>query len=387
MKTKPIYAKDWLQIHPYTAIQPSDTYFIELSNRLFKACALPELPEAFRKKLALYASAYLEDQLSGLRLWQAFTAEHQRLYGFRLPFYPIDAAYYPDEVNEADLRFLIWNAWQKSGLVPHYLSPYATQVSELASAFYALLDKAYEEAPENEILTGYFDAFKDEKDAEHKLAWLFGHTYLTEPSMYPYIARVTSSDRFIMPTGPLALFLYEWIDRLSGKPCWKKIKGLYLEEPELPQQLIETNQTIYRNFTEGTGGKCIVYLNGYEELKSFLVNVLKWQDDESHTLPQMKAHRNFILMSNPKKGILLAKDICEYIADKENPMYNREEAQANAFRLLTEETLCPPDLLTYCIENSLLPDASIPEEADNAFVQKNMDFIARHALLYYYRGD
>ena len=84
MKTKPIYAKDWLQIHPYTAIQPSDTYFIELSNRLFKACALPELPEAFRKKLALYASAYLEDQLSGLGLWQAFTAEHQRLYGFRL---------------------------------------------------------------------------------------------------------------------------------------------------------------------------------------------------------------------------------------------------------------------------------------------------------------
>ena len=68
MKTKPIYAKDWLQIHPYTAIQPSDTYFIELSNRLFKTCALPELPEAFRKKLALYASAYLEDQLSGLGL-------------------------------------------------------------------------------------------------------------------------------------------------------------------------------------------------------------------------------------------------------------------------------------------------------------------------------
>ena len=92
-------------------------------------------------------------------------------------------------------------------------------------------------------------------------------------------------------------------------------------------------------------------------------------------------------MSNPKKGILLAKDICEYIADKENPMYDREKAQANAFRLLTEETLCPPDLLTYCIENSLLPDASISEEADNAFVQKNMDFIARHALLYYYRGD
>ena len=131
----------------------------------------------------------------------------------------------------------------------------------------------------------------------------------------------------------------------------------------------------------------MVYLNGYGELKDFLVRTLKWQDDESHTLPQMKAHRNFILMSNPKKGILLAKDICEYIADEGNPMYNREKAQANAFRLLTEETLCPPDLLIYCIEKGLLPDASIPGETEHALTRADMDFIARHALLYYYRGD
>lgn len=387
MKVKTIYAKDWLQMHPYTAVQPSDAYFIELSNRLFGACTLRGLPESFRKKVALYAAAYLEDKISGLGLWQSFSAEHQKLYGSPLPFYPVASGYYPDEVNEADLRFLIWNAWQKSGLVSHYLSPYAPQVSELASAFYTLLDKAYEETPENDFLNGYFDTFENETDAERKLDWLFGHTYLTEPSMYPYLAHVTPSDRFIMPTGPLALFLYEWMDLLSGKSCWKQIRGLYLEEPEIPSHILETNRNIYQNFVQGTGGKQLVYLDGYEELRNFLVRTLKWQDDESHTLPQMKAHRNFILMSNPKKGVLLAKDICEYIADRDNPMYNREKAQVNAFRLLTEETLCPPDLLTYCIENGLLPDASIPEETEHAFVQANMDFIARHALLYYYRGD
>lgn len=387
MKTKSIYANDWLQIHPYTSVRPSDAYFIGLANRLFAACTLHELPEAFRKKLALYASAYLEDLVSGLGLWQSFLSEHQALYGTSLPFYPTLSGYYPDEVNEADLRFLIWNAWQKSGLAPHYLYPHAPRIAEQASAFYTILDKAYEDAPENETLTRYFETFGNEAEADRKLTWLFGHTYLTEPSMYPYTTRITPTDRFIMPTGPLALFLHEWIDLLSDNADWRKIKGLYTEAPVLTPHMKENNQKIYRNFTEGTGGKTIVYLNGYEMLKRFLTHILQWPDDESHTLPQMKAHRNFILMTNPEKGILLAKDICEYIADEGNPMYDHMKAQDNAFRLLTEEGLCPPDLLTHCIRNGLLPDARIPATTDNTWIQENMDFIARHSLLYYYRGD
>lgn len=387
MKTKSIFANDWLQIHPYTSVRPSDAYFIGLANRLFEACTLQELPEAFRKKLALYASAYLEDQVSGLGLWQSFLSGHRSLYGTPLPFYPTLSGYYPDEVNEADLCFLIWNAWQKSGLAPHYLYPHAPRIAEQASAFYAILDQAYEDAPENETLTRYFETFGNEAEADRKLTWLFGHTYLTEPSMYPYAAHITPSDRFIMPTGPLALFLHEWIDLLSDNASWRKIKGLYTEIPVPTPHMKENNQRIYRNFTEGTDGKNIVYLNGYETLKRFLTHILQWPDDESHTLPQMKAHRNFILMTNPEKGILLAKDICEYIADKENPMYDHGKAQDNAFRLLTEEGLCPPDLLTHCIRNGLLPDAHIPATTDNAWIQENMDFIARHSLLYYYRGD
>ena len=190
-----------------------------------------------------------------------------------------------------------------------------------------------------------------------------------------------------MPTGPLALFLHEWISILSDNTDWKAIKGLFTEEPVLPPHIAAANEKIYRDFTEGTDGTSIVYLNGYGELRRFLVDTLHWQDDDNHTLPQMKAHRNFILMTNPAKGILLAKDICEYIADKNNPMYDHSLAQANAFRLLTEESLCPPDLLTYCIRNGLLPDASLPEGKNTDLVQKNLDFIARHALLYYYRGD
>lgn len=207
--------------------------------------------------------------------------------------------------------------------------------------------------------------------------------------MLPYIERVAPDDRFIIPTGPLALFLHEWIGLLAGKQaaCWKSFPRLYQEEKEMPETVLQKNAEIYRLFTLWTGGRKIIYLNGYASLKRFLVEILQWPDDENHTLPQMKSCRNFVLMVDEQKGLLLAKDVCEYIADTENPYYNQEEASQNAFRMLTEEMLCPPDLLHYCIEKNLLPDAELPEVGEKMLVKLNADFIARHSLLYYYRGD
>lgn len=92
-------------------------------------------------------------------------------------------------------------------------------------------------------------------------------------------------------------------------------------------------------------------------------------------------------MSHPEKGILLAKDLSACIADPLNPMYKPETAAREAFRLLTVPTLCPPDLLAYVLEHGYLPDAQFPSVGRREMVQKNADFIARHALLYYYRGD
>ena len=205
--------------------------------------------------------------------------------------------------------------------------------------------------------------------------------------MFPYIEQISPNDRFIVPVGPLAQFLQEWISLLASPEAWKNIKGLFTPAPDVPEEILNKNRETYQNFISGTGGKKITYLNGYGELRRFLVEILKWQDDDNHTLPQMKEYKNFILMTEPEKGVLLAKDICEYIADKENPLYNQEKAQKNAFRLLTEEMLCPPDLLLHCIHHQLIPDAQLPEGTEKKLVQQNADFIARHSLLYYYRGD
>ena len=115
--------------------------------------------------------------------------------------------------------------------------------------------EAYEEAPENPLLEGYFDSFADEKEAGRKLAWLFGHSYLTEPSMQPYIANVTPSDRFIVPVGPLALFLSEWIELLAGEntQVWKSVKGLFQPEVAVPAKVRGKNAATYQLFVDAAG--------------------------------------------------------------------------------------------------------------------------------------
>lgn len=387
MTSNKIFPKEWMEIHPYTNTTPTDMYFTTLANELYRQEFPPELPDIYRRKMCLYASAYLEDTISGLGLWASFIGEHERLYGKLLPFWPAEENYVRDEVNETDLRFIIWNTWEKATYPHPYINPNDERIIKLAASFYDTLSKAYETAPENERLNGYFTKFNSEKEAEHKLTWLFAHTYLTEPAVAPYIKDMAPHHRFIIPTGPLALFLHEWIGILSDETSWKTVKDLFPVPETLLEDMKKTHAEIYQKFTEGTGGKRIVYLDGYESLHRFLADILKWPDDEDHMLPQLKKHKDFILMVHPEKGILLAKDICTYIADKNNPLYDKEEAQKHAFRLLTEKMLCPPDLLTYCITNRLLPDAMLPGGKEQMRVSQNADFIARHALLSFYRGD
>lgn len=145
--------------------------------------------------------------------------------------------------------------------------------------------------------------FKGKENANHKLRWLFGHTYLTEPSVQEYIAQVTETDKFIIPCGPLALFLHEWIDLLTNgeTECWEEIEGLYPAIPEISDEMKERNHHTYQLFTQGTNGARIVYLEGYKELHRFLTQVLQWPDDSNHTLPQMKEHKDFIMMVNSEK--------------------------------------------------------------------------------------
>ena len=385
MKKNVLYMNDWHAIHPYKNQQPSDSFFIQLANDLYHNISIQPITERTRRKMSLYAAAYLEDLVSDLGLWNAFIEKNQELFQTPLPFYTTDANYIKGEVNEEDIRFILWNTCQKEPHRKGYVSPMDKEISVTAKSFYTILEQAYEVAPENVSLQRYFKSYKEEEEANHKLNWLFRHTYLTEPSVQIY--DIKGEDIFTIPCGPIALYLYEWMQALHAGGEWNLVDSLFPMQLTENADMLKRNEQNYQLFTEGNHGECIVYLQGYEALHRFLTQVLKWPDDENHTLPQMKPFRNFILLINREKGMLLAHDICEYIHDPLNPYYDKEKAQANAFALLTQEGLCPADLLLYLIENNYLDDAQIPGIGQAELVHQNADFIARHSLLFYYRGD
>ena len=282
-------------------------------------------------------------------------------------------------------RFILWNTWQKEPHREGFINPMDPTLETSAKAFYCILNKAYETIPENESLNSYFKSYQDEVNAVEKLIWLFRSTYLTEPSMQ--IFDIQDADIYTIPCGPTALFLYEWMQLLHAGGEWNLIDSLFPMQLKDSPEMIEKNRKNYQLFTEGNQGERIAYLDGYDALRRFLTQVLQWPDDENHTLPQMKQFKNFVLLINQEKGMLLAHDICEYIHDPLNPYYNKERAQQNAFAILTQEGLCPADLLLYIMEHDYLDDAQIPGVGQAELVKRNADFIARHSLLYYYRGD
>ena len=179
MQTIKLYIKDWLAIHPYIQQQATDRYFVDLANRLYSTCTIREIPESIKKKLCLYTAAYFEDVISGLGLWQAFIKKHLELYDTSLPFYTIRPDYIKDEINEEDIRFIIWNTLEKAPYKHLYINPMDRNIEETAHLFFRILDEEYETAPANATLQEFFMDFKGKEDANHKLRWLFGHTYLT----------------------------------------------------------------------------------------------------------------------------------------------------------------------------------------------------------------
>ncbi|MCE2616701.1 MAG: DUF3843 family protein [Phocaeicola sp.] len=384
-----IFMNDWLEIHPYNRQQDSDIYFVELANDLYNTYYFTNVPPFYHKKLCLNVAAYFEDVISKFGLWAAFIKKHKELYGKPLPFFRISNDYLEDEINEEDIRFIIWNTIIKIPGNQGYVNPLASEIKEMAKAYYQVLREEYESAPANDVLTNYLNDFSDRNEANYKLFWLFARTYLNQPSVQEFSGRVTVQDKFVIPCGPLALYLKEWMELLvPDYLCqWKTVDGLFFETPQISDDIKNRSKETYENFIEGTNGNTIKYFVSYDELKQFFVEVLKWPNNDDHTMPQLKSSRNFIMMTHPEKGVLLAKDLNEYIKDPLNAQYDEQKAKKNAFKLLITPMLCPPDLLRYILSNHFLPDAELPVNGEKEMVQNNADFIARHTLLYYYRGD
>jgi hypothetical protein len=182
-----------------------------------------------------------------------------------------------------------------------------------------------------------------------------------------------------LPTGPLALFLREWV--------WLLVSGELPKPKRKKSDENEAQHSYYEPFIKANNGKRIAFFNDYKSLNEFLHKAFNWDPNEEN-IPGLKDCHDFTLLVNEKKGMLLARDIARCLAHPDNPCYDKEYAINNAFRLITERGAAPIDLVQYALANNLLPDLRwTGVEGSEILTHDNADFIARCYLLQFYRAD
>ena len=380
----------------------TDGYYFNLCNRLIEIARekslFPSYPEKVMERAALCLIGYYQDVISDAGIWRSFINENRRLFGRPLPFYEAGDDYMDYELNRIDVRFMVWYALSMNYENRRVCYPLDKELLQGAEEWFRELERVYDESP---IPQDYRMArelmMHDEEDRQTIFrlgTWLFLHCYLMTPAYALTLAEISSgydlsTDQGVIemqkrleismgqdPTGPLALYLFEWLYLIVENR----------QAPEPKQKEPEAIHKYYTAFTKATGGKEMAFFSGYDEMNSFFISALGWAQGEQH-LPQMKGHSDFILMVNPEKGLLLARDIARCVASPDNPLYDPEYAALHAMDLLTERGCCPPDLLEAIGRNGWLPDAHFPDSDDKALVADNFFFIARCYLQGYYRGD
>ena len=193
-----IYSGDWKPFHPYAGSAPTDFYYITLANKVLAAIRPVEeslaeddyrkIDIVEQKELACILTAYFEDVISQVGIFQAFTRVHRRRYGKFLPFYTLGNDYTPGEINIEDVQFLIWHYHMQLNNLDEPYSPGLDTFAIMAADVMELFEAEYETAPENEKLLHYFQL--DEKEQTNLYAlhsrflWLCTQSYLFSDNNY-----------------------------------------------------------------------------------------------------------------------------------------------------------------------------------------------------------
>ncbi len=279
MKKERIYQNNWLKFHPYPKASSTDVYHVQLANKVFDVFKTTQfglnLPVEEIKDMACAITAYFEDVISGIGMFKAFTRKHRELYGIPLPFFAIDEDdYYEDEINEADIRFLLWHYLQQThGKLNHsILNPDNQGILLVALKIFLILENEYETAPENEQFKHYYSPeyrYNEYFDLRYAMHWLQGNSYLffhqsrelteiangiknnaTDEDAVPEIYNIRDTYVHNNPSPLLAMYPNEWLSEIltPAHPDYELIRsigrkktGIYLFTGE------EGNNFCFRN--------------------------------------------------------------------------------------------------------------------------------------------
>ncbi len=185
-----IFIKDWLKLKPYESQVSTDLYYLKISNEVKKAFLgnkgfglFTEIRnEEMLNLVCCFLTSYFEDVISKSGIWETFISLHSKMYGKKLPFYPV-SDYAEGEINQQDVSFLIWylmNTFQEK----IFILPNLESIEEASLSVMEIFDREFEYALENDELKSYyrFDYSDiDYYDARNLIDTILFKTYLFYP--------------------------------------------------------------------------------------------------------------------------------------------------------------------------------------------------------------
>ncbi len=327
-----IKMKEWLGANERSRVLPTDKWYLDFANKLLplvKQSAMFENDDdRSQKDAANSISLYFQDAIAQSGGWKTFSDMYFELYGKYLPFYTLTDEYVADEVNQEDIAFVLWTLKSHPAIWDldyDLFSPYDEDLLELSRAAYEMVDASFEEAPICE-----------------------------EPSSFLW---VMGPDLLEMPLVPI---------------------------PEItPETPLKKDSELALAYSKGHP---LLYFATYQELKTFFVEVLKWEDKPSSLLPDLQYEKEFVVYANAK-GLLIAHNVAAYFCDEHNPMYDAQRAAEEGYKIFCCPEACPFDLIKYGMHKGLLPDLQLPFFKGKEVLQSDWDFIARYYLCEYYEGE
>lgn len=352
-------------------------------------------PEPVRLRAVKCLCGYLDDLVEDLGLWRVFILQCRSLYGRTLPFFETGEDYVDFELNRQDVHFLLWYCLAMVYEPLRGLYPLDEELSRLASVLYEVMERHYDAAEvPDELPMAHELEMNNPEDSQKILEladWLFLRSYLLTPAFALSLSEIVAASRpdgkdnvellrknmeeamSTLPTGPLALYLREWL--------WLMVEG---KLPPVPKKKEETPEHPYYQLFMANGGTPVKIFATYEEMNRFFIDVLGWEAGVDH-LDNLRGAHDFVLMVNPERGLLVARNVARCFKAPGNELYDPAYAREHAFNLLTVRGACPADLLRYALKQGWLPDAAFPGTDNHALVADNADFIARCYLQLYYR--
>ena len=381
--------------------KPTDDYFLTLAKYIAtlpgEMKVLPELPRDVVNRLALNLVAYYQDIVADAGIWRSFVVMCRKLYHHPVPFYDADDNYIDFELNLIDVQFIAWYSIESALGFEGLVSPYDSDLLRFSRKVERLFRYLYDDVPtpENFASLRELDLADREqvRDIFKASGWLFWNSYFLRPvSKYAYEPEISDDDEltieetltneqrlrttFEQPTGPLALYVNEWLQLMvdNKMPRTRKAeKGIH---------------KYFQQFNNATGGKKLAFFGTYAELNAFLSDKMGWGNPEGGNLPQLKDYGNFVVFGNREKGIIIAPEVAQYVSHTDNPYYDAAAAADEAHLLLMQPGRCPIDLVKHLFENGYVPDARFPVGNDaHALLHDNWDFLARLYLCKYYRAE